>query len=268
MKRLGISFLIIITFVIFFIFLYNHNKLKEYSITYNDFDGINIRVYTSKYNKELFDQIEEIIKNYDLKELFDYGNNVIKKTNGYVSIYRKEIDDIFNYSKINKVKPVYKNNNEISYNSIIKSYIINNIKQLIEKYNIDSYIINMKDVSLVGKAHNSTFTIGIQKPFKIDEYLTLLNLNNKAVSTVGPYQNYFVLNDNIYHNLINLKTLKQEDNYKSITVIGDDILEVHMLSNYLYFLSIEEGKEILKQYNYDGIWYTNENELIFTNDFK
>ena len=40
-----------------------------------------------------------------------------------------------------------------------------------------------------------------------------------------------------------------------------------MLSNYLYFLSIEDGKEILKKYNCDAIWYTNEDELIFTKDF-
>ena len=67
--------------------------------------------------------------------------------------------------------------------------------------------------------------------------------------------------------MINLKTLKQENNYKSVTVIGDSILDVQMLSNYLYFLSIEDGKEILKKYNCDAIWYTNEDELIITKDF-
>ena len=156
---------------------------------------------------------------------------------------------------------------EIDYSSIIKSFVISKLEQKIKDYNIYSYIINMGDISSLGIANNTKFTVGIEKPYKTDEYITFLSLENKAVSTVGPYQNYYTLDSKIYHNLINLKTLKQENNYKSVTVVGDNILDVQMLSNYLYFLNIEDGKEVLKKYNCDAIWYTNDDELIFTKDF-
>ena len=267
MKRLVISFFLIMTSFLFFIFLYNKNKLKEYSKTYSDFNGINLRVYTSNKPNKLFDELEYILKHYDENELYNFGLDVINKTDGYVSIYRKSINDAFEEGMIKKIKPVYKDTKEIDYSSIIKSFIISKLEQKIKDYNISSYIINMGDVSSLGSANNTKFTVGIEKPYKTDEYITFLKLSNKAVSTVGPYQNYYTFDSKIYHNLINLKTLKQENNYKSVTVIGDNVLDVQMLSNYLYFLSIEDGKKILKKYNCDAIWYTNDDELIFTKDF-
>lgn len=267
MKRLVISFFLIMTSFLFFIFLYNKNKLKEYSVTYSVFNGINIRIYTSKKPNKLFDELEYILKNYDEKELYNFGLDVINKTDGYVSIYRKSVNEIFEEGKLKKIKPVYKNDMEIDYSSIIKSFVISKLEQKIKDYNIYSYIINMGDISFLGIANNTKFTVGIENPYKTDEYITFLSLENKAVSTVGPYQNYYTLDSKIYHNLINLKTLKQENNYKSVTVVGDNVLNVQMLSNYLYFLNIEDGKEVLKKYNCDAIWYTNDDELIFTKDF-
>ncbi len=234
---------------------------------YSDFNGVNIRIYTSNEPNKLFNELEYILKNYDEKELYNYGLDVINKTNGYVSIYRKDINNIFENAKKNKIIPVYTNDNNIDYSSIIKSFIISKLENKIKEYNINSYIINMGDIFSLGRANNTKFTVAIEKPYKKDEYISFLKLDNKSISTVGPFQNYYSIEGKIYHNLINLKTLKQENNYKSVTVIGDSILDVQMLSNYLYFLSIEDGKEILKKYNCDAIWYTNEDELIFTKDF-
>ena len=64
MKRLVISFFLIMTFFLFFIFLYNKNKLKEYSATYSNFNGINIRIYTSKKPNKLFDELEYILSQF------------------------------------------------------------------------------------------------------------------------------------------------------------------------------------------------------------
>ena len=66
MKRLVISFFLILTAFLFFVVLYNKNKIKEYSKTYSYFNGINIKVYTNKNIKNIFSEIEQILKKYEL----------------------------------------------------------------------------------------------------------------------------------------------------------------------------------------------------------
>ncbi len=260
MKRLIISFFLIILIILFFFLLYNHNKIKEYEKNYSYFGGINIKIYTNKNCNKIFNEIENILENYDKNELLEYGISINSKTNGYVNIYKGSIQNIYKDSKIKSIKPTYKDNNEISYDLIIKSYLLNKIKEYLEENKIYSYLINMKDNYLLGDSKGTKFTFALEKPFT-DEYLLFLELNNVAISTVGPYLNYYTVDNNLYHNLINPITLKQENNYKSVTVIANNPLDAQMLANYLYFLSIDEGKEILDQYNAEAIWYTNDDKL-------
>lgn len=260
MKRLIISFFLIIFIGLFFFLLYNQNKIKEYEKTYSYFEGINIKLYTNKNCNKIFDKIEDILINYDKNKLLEYGISVNSKTKGFVNIYKGSIQNIYKDSKIKSVKPIYKDNNEISYDLIIKSYLINEIKEYLEKNKIYSYLINMKDNYLLGDSKGRKFTFALEKPFT-DDYLLFLDLNNTAISTVGPYLNYYVTDNNLYHNLINPNTLKQENNYKSVTVITESPLDAQMLANYLYFLSIEDGKKILDKYNAEAIWYTNDDKL-------
>lgn len=309
MKRLVISFFLILTAFLFFVVLYNKNKIKEYSKTYSYFNGINIKVYTNKNIKNIFSEIEQILKKYELltsrtlkyknniysinkneytkipNELYElllFGQEVYNKTNGYININKGNITDIYEKSKDQKIKPIYNNmvekvvieNNQIKGNNInidlepiLKLYIGNIIKEKLESNNITSYIINMASSSIIGNSMDE-FTVGIEKPYSNSlDYIAILKLKNVSISTVGPYQNYYTINEKIYHNLINLKTLKQVDNYQSITVVSKDPLEAQILSYYLYFLSIDEGKEILKEYSAEAIWYK-DNKIEFTDGIK
>ena len=309
MKRLVISFFLIITAFLFFVILYNKNKIKEYSKTYSYFGGINIKVYTNKNIKNIYNEIEQTLKKYELltsrtlknennifsinenkytkipNELYElllFGQEAYNKTNGYININKGNITDIYEKSKQKKVIPNYNveiekiiiENNQIKANNInidlepiLKLYIGNIIKEKLESNNITSYIINMGTSSILGNSIEE-FTVGIEKPYTdSNDYLAILKLKNVSISTIGPYQNYYTIDGKIYHNLINLKTLKQVDNYQSITVISEDPLEAQILSYYLYFLTIDEGKQILKEHSAEAIWYTN-NKIELTNGIK
>lgn len=271
MKRLIISFFLIVIIFLGFILLYNKNKIKENSIYFDYFDGVNIKIYTNKNTDSIFENIEEILKKYENvendDELLKYGYEVKNKTNGFVDINKGSFIKQFEEFKKNKEIPYYIDNNEISYKNIIKSYVINIIKNYLEENNIDSYIINMRNTVLLGNSKGNKFTFALEEPFS-DNYLIFLKLNNLAISTVGPYQNYYKVDDKIYHDMIDPIKKKQCDNYKSLTVISDSILESEYLSHYLYYLSIEDGKEVLKKYDADCIWYTNENELVYTKNIE
>jgi thiamine biosynthesis lipoprotein len=55
---------------------------------------------------------------------------------------------------------------------------------------------------------------------------------------------------------------------KSVTVITNDSALGDALSTTLFLMSIEEGKEYIKQFNnVEAIWYTNDNTIIKSDGF-
>lgn len=253
MKKIVISFFLVL---VIFIFLYNKNKIKEYSFNYNYFDGINIRIYTNN-KKNIESEIKDILKEYENSdEIYNYGLELKNKSNGLVDINKSYLLNQYEYFKKNNLVPSYYECDGLNYSYIIKSFVINKIKEYLEKNKIYSYTINMRNTVLLGDSKGMKFTFALEKPYTSD-YLLFLKLNNYAISTVGPYQDYYEIDDRIYHNLINPITFKQIDNYDSLTVICKNVLESEFLAHYLYYLSIEEGREILKMYDADAIWYYN-----------
>lgn len=49
---------------------------------------------------------------------------------------------------------------------------------------------------------------------------------------------------------------------KSVTIISSDCTLADALSTTLFLMDIESGKEFIKKYDVDVIWYSNDNEVI------
>lgn len=259
---------------------YIDNLLKEYDLLTNRniIDGNN--VYNINKSEEVLTIDEKL---YDL---IKYGLELNNLSNGYININSGEFTNIFNDSKIKKVEPNYKNINlkqiellsdnqinasssNLDFNSIIKMYTGNLIKKYLDEKNITCYIINFLGSAIVGENKNSHFSVAIEKPFtNSSDYIAILSLNNKSISTVGAYQNYYEIDNKIYHNLIDYNTKKMMNTYESVTVIADTPKDANLLSYMLYFMGIEEGKKLLQEYNADALWYTLDKKIIYSDGMK
>ena len=253
---------------------YIDNLLKEYDLltSRNIISGNN--TYTINRSNEILEIDNKLYK------LIEYGLELNTLSNGYININSGEFTNIFNKAKINKTKPNYKDidikkiellsnnkinslNTNLDFNSIIKLYVGNLIKEYLEENDIRCYTINFLGSAIIGENKNSHFSVAIEKPFtNASDYIAILSLNNKSVSTIGSYQNYYKIDDKTYHNLINYNTKKEVTSYESVTVVADTPKNANLLSYMLYFMEIEEGKKILKEYNADAIWYSLDKKII------
>ena len=55
---------------------------------------------------------------------------------------------------------------------------------------------------------------------------------------------------------------------KSVTVITSDSALGDALSTTLFLMPIEEGKELIKEYNVEAIWVTNDDQIIRSEGFS
>jgi len=122
---------------------------------------------------------------------------------------------------------------------------------------------------LVGDHYkNDVYKIGIENPTKSGDIYKIVKSNNMAVVTSGGYERFYEYEGNIYHHIIDPNTLMPPNYMKSVTVITNDSALGDALSTTLFLMSIEEGKEYIKQFNnVEAIWYTNDNTIIKSDGF-
>ena len=122
------------------------------------------------------------------------------------------------------------------------------------------------DIATWGKQLNGQpWLIGVNNPFETGETIEIFEfIENNAVTTSGNYEKYAEIADKRYSHIINPKTLYPSNYMKSVTVISDDSALADLLSTTLFLMPIEDGKEFIKDYQVEVIWYTNDNQVIKT----
>ena len=176
---------------------------------------------------------------------------------------------------------------KLNLGAVAKGYAVEQVTKKMEKAGMTSFIISAGgNVKVVGKRKipkkeseitdlkscKDQFCIGIALPLyndnKIDksnpynngknDYLAKIATENMSIVTTGNYQRYFVMDNKVYGHVINLKTLKPEDSFASVSVITEDSGLADFMSTTLFLLSYEEGKALIekmsKKEKIDVIW--------------
>ena len=131
---------------------------------------------------------------------------------------RNNINDI-ELLKNNKIK-----NNHVSMelSDIAKGFATSEVTKLLEKNNIDEYLISIGSSTIVGKHYNNKkYEIAIENPIN-NEYEVLKGESISIINT-NINQNYYEYNKKRYHDIINPKTLMPANNFVGVTVITNQI---------------------------------------------
>lgn len=250
---------------------------------------------TSFYNEEseLYklnnSEEKELTISNELYELLELGINWHDKSNGLLNInigsitslwhdFREGKVDFPTLEELNKdididnIKLLNSNkieidNVNIDLGSIVKGYVTELAGKYLEEQGFDKYIINAGGNVKVGNSNKENYTIGIASPNKEGSIMTI-KANNVSVVTSGGYERFFEYNGKIYHHIIDPKTYYPAEYMKSVTVIGKDSGEADALSTILFLMSIEDGKEFIKNYDIDVIWIDNDDNIIKSEGFR
>ena len=250
-------------------------------------------------NKKAY--LEPVKVDIEIINMLEYGFNMYDKTNGmlnlamgsvlrlwhderdYASEYPDEaklpnMDKLLDASKYMNIDDVVidKENSTIflkneytklDVGSIAKGYVCEQIAKVLIENNVTSYILNLGgNIKLLGsKPKEKDFSVGVQNPTSNDNSI-ILKLKDYSIVTSGSYQRYYIVDGVSYHHIINPETLMPENNFLSVTIVSKDSTLCDCLSTALFNMTIDEGKEVLKNFEDTYAMWIDTNENITYSD--
>jgi thiamine biosynthesis lipoprotein len=178
----------------------------------------------------------------DIKEIFQKAMQTKKETNGYFDIEK---------------------NGYIDPSGIVKGWAIYNAGSLLSELGYKNFFIDAGgDIQVSGKNEQKThWTIGIRNPFKTDEIVKVLKLDNKGVATSGTYMR----GQHIYNPHNKHQEIK---NIASMTVIGPNIYEADRFATAAFAMG-KKGIEFIESLEgFDGYMIDEDAIATFTNGFE
>lgn len=182
---------------------------------------LNLSDSVYRFSKGLFD-----VSIYPLVKKWGFGKNVLDSNINY----QKALDAVsFKriYWKYNEAVLTVEidSNQSLDFNSIAQGYTVDILADLLESFNIKSYLIEVGGELRIGnkKPDGNLWGVGIDKPKDKGkrELIDTIYTENTALATSGSYRKYYEKNGKKYSHSISPKTGKPvEHNLLSISVLA------------------------------------------------
>jgi thiamine biosynthesis lipoprotein len=136
----------------------------------------------------------------------------------------------------------------INLGGIAKGYIVDKAVAYLKIKGIKSGLINAGgDVYCFGKKDNGEpWSIGIQHPRKKKEIIGTLALTDKAITTSGDYEKFFILQGKRFSHIIDPQTGYPVDNHiAQVTIVAESCVDADALATALMVMGKEKGLEFI-----------------------
>lgn len=150
-----------------------------------------------------------------------------------------------------KKKPCVK----IDLDGIAQGYSVDILADLLEKYNINNYVVELGgEIRVKGTKQPSgeKMKIGIESPseneFDSQPFSEIIRLNKGAVTTSGSYRKFYESNGQKITHIINPKTgYPQNNELISVTVYAEDALTADAYDNALMLMGLEKALDFVEK---------------------
>jgi FAD:protein FMN transferase len=141
---------------------------------------------------------------------------------------------------------------------IAKGYAADIAATSLMKQGISSGLVSIAgDIRTFGlKPDNSAWTIGIKNPRQTtdrDEIIAKIRLTEKAISTSGDYERYFIAEGKRYHHLLDPKTGFPAATCRSVSVVADKGVYTDAFSTAIFVLGPDKGMKLAKDLGMDAL---------------
>ncbi len=106
------------------------------------------------------------------------------------------------------------------------------------------------------KPDGTPWNVGIKNPRQksdADDLMATARLSNKAVSTSGDYERYFMEDGRRYHHILDPKTGYPAGQCRSVTVISDDGIFADGFTTAVFVLGPEKGMKLVRDSGVDAV---------------
>lgn len=151
---------------------------------------------------------------------------------------------------------------------IAKGYAADEVRTILSEMGVNSAIINLGgNVLTVGsKPDGSPWKIGIQDPSSSrGDYVMILELENLAVVTSGPYERFFIGDDGQrYHHILDTRTgYPADSDVTSATIVTESSFLADALSTTVYALGLEKGMALVEAYEHVEAIFIDEDKKLY-----
>lgn len=211
-----------------------------------------------------------------MKELEDYGKEYSEMTDGRFSIYAYTIASLYGFHEgpfrvpteaeleqaldnIDKMHDV-----KMDMGAFAKGYIVDNAAYYLKTHGVKSGMVNAGgDLYAIGDKGDRKWRVAIKHPEKTNEFISIVNLSDKALATSGDYERFFETEDGerIFH-IFDATTGKNPDYYRSVSVIADTTEKADGLATVFFLLPKEDIEKQCKRLKTPVLLYTKKEKRI------
>lgn len=134
--------------------------------------------------------------------------------------------------------------------------------EVLKSYDLESGMINIGgDIRTIGDtADGISWKIGVEDPADRSDFISTIDLKDKAVATSGNYQKLHIKNP---------KTGTYPNGLLSATIIAASALEADAVSTTVFVLGLDKGMEFINSIEgVEGLFVTNKHTILKSKGFK
>ena len=168
-------------------------------------------------------------------------------------------------------------NMSIDLGGMSKGYISEVIAQYLDSLDLSAYLLNNGNSNIsIGGTHpvrdHGKFILAATDPTgeKYPGYATIYLGDGDQLVTSGDYQQYFIVDGDLYHHIINPNTLMPERYTRSVSiVVNGDAGLADLYSTAIFTMSLEAGIEFVNDTpGLEAIWYGLDGTISFSENFE
>ena len=162
---------------------------------------------------------------------------------------------------------------KIDLGGIAKGYAAEEVKKIVQKYNIEHAFVNLGgNVLVIGdKVDGSPWKIGIQDPRQgRGNVMAVVDAVDLTIVTSGNYERYFEENGKLYHHILDPKTgYPADNNLLSVSIISENSFDADALSTAIYVMGLEKGMKFIENMeNVYAMFITEELDVYLSSGLK
>jgi thiamine biosynthesis lipoprotein len=161
----------------------------------------------------------------------------------------------------------------IDLGGIAKGYAADLAVESLKKEGIRSGLVSIAgDIRTFGmKPDKSPWIIGIKNPRQTgekDEIIARIRLSDKAISTAGDYERFFISEGKRYHHLLDPKSGYSTELCRSVSVIAEKGVMTDGFDNAVFILGPEKGMKLVKEMGMDAMIIDSSGTVLMTDAIK
>lgn len=161
----------------------------------------------------------------------------------------------------------------IDLGGIAKGYAADLAVESLKKEGILSGLVSIAgDIRTFGmKPDKKPWIIGIKNPRQTgekDEIIAKIRLSDKAISTAGDYERFFLSGGKRYHHLLDPKSGYPAELSRSVSVIAERGVMTDGFDNAVFILGPEKGMKLIKEMGMDAMIIDSSGTLHMTDAIK